>query len=311
MEVRGEVRRLADVFAEGEVEKASERLRSAADSHRQTLHTLETFLQENQKLIKLVQELPTKVSYPIMVPFGKAAFFPGKLVHTNEFLVLLGEGYYAECSAFKTLEILSRRENLLSSQITGVKSQLADLDVESRFFNETLAEAAAGVVEIREELVEPSPSTPSSSMSSLESGSDLSTMEREKLQKGIPATLPKIQEEHDVIMRKGEMVQSTDRDEEHERIMARLDEIEAAEAAAEMGLRVDGHATSTNVEIEHGGGKHVQETTNIEEIRGESAKVDGHERLGHGQRLKISTPGDLLKVVILRACNAYFVLNSS
>lgn len=33
------------------------------------------------------------------IPFGPAAFIPGRLVHTNEFLVLLGSEYYAEMSA--------------------------------------------------------------------------------------------------------------------------------------------------------------------------------------------------------------------
>ncbi|MCO5567479.1 hypothetical protein L7F22_021172 [Adiantum nelumboides] len=142
MEARGEVRQLADVFAEGEFEKASLRLRSAVESCSHTLRTLDNFLHDNQQLSKLVQGLPSKVSYPIMVPFGKAAFFPGKLVHTNELLVLLGEGYYVECSAFKSLEILGRRCKLLGSQIMGAKSQLADLNAEFRFFNETFAEAA-------------------------------------------------------------------------------------------------------------------------------------------------------------------------
>ncbi|KAI5057141.1 hypothetical protein GOP47_0027156 [Adiantum capillus-veneris] len=74
MEARGEVRQLADAFGEGEVQKASLRLRSAADSCSRTLHTLDSFLHDNQQLRKLVQELPTKVSYPVMVSGRLIAF---------------------------------------------------------------------------------------------------------------------------------------------------------------------------------------------------------------------------------------------
>ena len=34
-----------------------------------------------------------------MVPFGPVAFFPGRLVHTNELTVLLGCSLYATLSA--------------------------------------------------------------------------------------------------------------------------------------------------------------------------------------------------------------------
>ncbi|KAK5838378.1 hypothetical protein PVK06_007107 [Gossypium arboreum] len=44
-----------------------------------------------------------------MVPLVKSAVFPGRLVHTNEFLVLLGESYYVERTAKQTSEILKRR----------------------------------------------------------------------------------------------------------------------------------------------------------------------------------------------------------
>ena len=60
--------------------------------------------------------------------------------------VLLGESYYAECSAKQTVDILNRRGKLLYSRIDDVQSQLDDLDVESRFFNETLAEAAVSML---------------------------------------------------------------------------------------------------------------------------------------------------------------------
>ncbi|PPS02750.1 hypothetical protein GOBAR_AA17909 [Gossypium barbadense] len=60
-------------------------------------------------LINLVQNLPDELHHDTMVPLVKSAVFPGRLVHTNEFLVLLGESYYVERTAKQTSEILKRR----------------------------------------------------------------------------------------------------------------------------------------------------------------------------------------------------------
>lgn len=43
------------------------------------------------------------------VPIGSKAFMPGKLVHTNEVLVLLGDNWFAERSAKQACEIIDRR----------------------------------------------------------------------------------------------------------------------------------------------------------------------------------------------------------
>ena len=48
-------------------------------------------LRSNLELQQLLTTLPDRVKYPVMVPFGSVAFFPGNLVHTNECLVDLGE----------------------------------------------------------------------------------------------------------------------------------------------------------------------------------------------------------------------------
>lgn len=76
------------------------------------------------------------------VPFGKAAFFPGRLVHTNEFLVLLGEGYYTERTSKQTLEILHRRKKTLDEYVDTLQAMISDLKAEASFFNATAKEAA-------------------------------------------------------------------------------------------------------------------------------------------------------------------------
>ena len=43
------------------------------------------------------------------VPFGKLAFMPGRLVHTNEITVLLGDNWFAEVSAKDAIGITGQR----------------------------------------------------------------------------------------------------------------------------------------------------------------------------------------------------------
>lgn len=43
------------------------------------------------------------------VPFGPLAFMPGKLVHTNEVTALLGDNWFAKCSAKQAQKIVARR----------------------------------------------------------------------------------------------------------------------------------------------------------------------------------------------------------
>lgn len=43
------------------------------------------------------------------VPFGSLAFMPGKLVHTNEITVLLGDNWFAKCSAKEAQKLVTHR----------------------------------------------------------------------------------------------------------------------------------------------------------------------------------------------------------
>lgn len=70
----------------------------------------EKFTADYEDLKKRLLQLPDKVSYDIMVPIcGKVALVPGKMIHTNEVLVLLGEDYMVERSAKQAAEIADRR----------------------------------------------------------------------------------------------------------------------------------------------------------------------------------------------------------
>ncbi|XP_046573327.1 LOW QUALITY PROTEIN: unconventional prefoldin RPB5 interactor-like [Haliotis rubra] len=62
-----------------------------------------------EALHRRLKTLPDKVEHEVMVPFGSLAFMPGRLVHTNEVMVLLGDNWFAERSAKQAAEIVSRR----------------------------------------------------------------------------------------------------------------------------------------------------------------------------------------------------------
>nr|GMD35084.1 RNA polymerase II subunit 5-mediating protein homolog isoform X1 [Ipomoea batatas] len=152
--VKGTVTPLSSLFPVDEAQKALQRVHETIDERQKQLDQLNGFVADNKNLINLVQRLPDKLHHDIMVPFGKAAFFPGRLIHTNEFLVLLGEGYYADRTSKQTAEILTRRGKALESQIQSIKAVMQDLKAEASFFDATAAESAEGLVEIREDCVE-------------------------------------------------------------------------------------------------------------------------------------------------------------
>ncbi len=65
---------------------------------------------EYLKLKETLVTLPDEVSRPAMVPIvGKLAFMPGRLVRTNEVMVLLGDDWFAVRSAKQAAEIADRR----------------------------------------------------------------------------------------------------------------------------------------------------------------------------------------------------------
>ncbi|BAH91449.1 Os01g0928300 [Oryza sativa Japonica Group] len=86
---KGTATPLGAVFSPEETRRAVARVAEAVADRRAELGRLQGFSADNAALVSLVQRLPDEVSHDIMVPFGGAAFFPGRLIHTNE---LLGRG---------------------------------------------------------------------------------------------------------------------------------------------------------------------------------------------------------------------------
>ncbi|XP_078365161.1 uncharacterized protein LOC144649523 isoform X2 [Oculina patagonica] len=79
---------------------------------------------------------------------------PGKLIHTNEIMVLLGDNWFAERSASQALEIVTRRKKYLENNIAGINEDLKGFESRLKFASEiqSAAEENSDVKEIKEEL---------------------------------------------------------------------------------------------------------------------------------------------------------------
>ena len=69
-------------------------------------------LQHREEYCNLTQRLETLsdlTQHKVMVPMTSKAFMPGRLVHTNEILVLLGDNWFVETSAKKAAAMARRR----------------------------------------------------------------------------------------------------------------------------------------------------------------------------------------------------------
>ncbi|CAG2222649.1 URI1 [Mytilus edulis] len=102
----------------------------------------EKFRTDYKALKTRLKTLPDKVTHDVMVPFGSLAFMPGKLVHTNEILVLLGENWFVERSAKQACGIIDRRSKSIHKEIENLHKQKGLLQprldaVEGQFSKET------------------------------------------------------------------------------------------------------------------------------------------------------------------------------
>ncbi|KAL1769089.1 unconventional prefoldin RPB5 interactor 1 [Sigmodon hispidus] len=116
--------------------------------HWEKVHNDYSALQER------LRTLPDKLSYDIMVPFGPLAFMPGKLVHTNEVTVLLGDNWFAKCSAKQAVGLAEHRKEHVRKTIDDFKKVLKNFESRVEFTEDLqkMSDAARDIVDIREEI---------------------------------------------------------------------------------------------------------------------------------------------------------------
>ena len=119
---------------------------------RQDLDQLQKAADDYEDLEASLAGLPSKVEHQILVPFGKMAFFPGTLRHTNEVMVLLGDNYFALRSAEQAAAIAHRRAEYVRPQVAAAQSEIDVLTSrikQIRAYSEA-QDVQAGTFEIRE-----------------------------------------------------------------------------------------------------------------------------------------------------------------
>ncbi|XP_035013209.2 unconventional prefoldin RPB5 interactor 1 [Hippoglossus stenolepis] len=101
-----------------------------------------------------LQTLPDQLSYDIMVPFGPLAFMPGKLVHTNELTVLLGDNWFAKCSAKQAQKIVDHRTKHVKGELDVLSKTMKNFEARVGFVKdlETISASKQEYADIREEV---------------------------------------------------------------------------------------------------------------------------------------------------------------
>eukprot|EP00112_Aurelia_sp_Birch-Aquarium-sp1_P005846 Seg1660.7 transcript_id=Seg1660.7/GoldUCD/mRNA.D3Y31 product="Unconventional prefoldin RPB5 interactor" protein_id=Seg1660.7/GoldUCD/D3Y31 len=108
---------------------------------------------EYEDLRTTLTTLPQKLEHHVMVPVGSVGMFPGKLIHTNEIMVLLGENWFAQCTAYKAVEIINHRLKILEKNLEDVSGEINFLGARKKMAEDvlTLDKNVKDMVDIREE----------------------------------------------------------------------------------------------------------------------------------------------------------------
>ncbi|KAM8983104.1 unconventional prefoldin RPB5 interactor 1 isoform 1-T2 [Ara ararauna] len=107
-----------------------------------------------EALQERLHTLPDKLSYDVMVPFGPLAFMPGKLVHTNEVTVLLGDNWFSKCSAKQAVELVEHRKKHVRKALDDLQKVMKNFESRAEFTEELekMSDAAGDFVDIREKI---------------------------------------------------------------------------------------------------------------------------------------------------------------
>ncbi|XP_063900955.1 unconventional prefoldin RPB5 interactor [Zophobas morio] len=114
----------------------------------------EKYKKDYVSVSELLSRLPEVTRHSVMVPITKVAFIPGVLVHTNEFLVLIGSEYLVERSAKQSLEIVDRRLQFVMNKKKEIDLQVENFKARIEAATEIMApsydEEGNEIVEIKE-----------------------------------------------------------------------------------------------------------------------------------------------------------------
>ncbi|KJE96149.1 hypothetical protein CAOG_06514 [Capsaspora owczarzaki ATCC 30864] len=138
---------------------AQQSFMQATEALRHEQRQFEHFQADYRALRQTLTSLTDKTSHPAMIPLGSLAFMPGRLVHTNEIMVLLGDNWFVERSAKQAAEIVLRREQFVDQRLAALERQLKSMQTRTELTHDYLAEmddAESGEIM---HIVEPVPDT--------------------------------------------------------------------------------------------------------------------------------------------------------
>ncbi|XP_018408596.1 PREDICTED: unconventional prefoldin RPB5 interactor 1 [Nanorana parkeri] len=100
--------------------------------------------------------LPDKLSYDMMVPFGPLAFMPGRLVQTNEVTVLLGDNWFAKCSAKQAMSLVDHRKKHVRKALEDLQDVMKNFESRMEFTKDLqkISKVSSDYFDIREEVSE-------------------------------------------------------------------------------------------------------------------------------------------------------------
>ncbi|POM74383.1 Prefoldin, alpha subunit [Phytophthora palmivora] len=103
-------------------------LQERIESVREQLTELQNQVDRYDEVANTLVELPKRLSHKVMVPLGKRAMVPGKIVRSNEVLAHLGDDYFSWRSTPQTIEIIERKKKALCKQIETQEENLRELE---------------------------------------------------------------------------------------------------------------------------------------------------------------------------------------
>ncbi|CAJ1057117.1 unconventional prefoldin RPB5 interactor 1 [Xyrichtys novacula] len=129
------------------------------EEHKKVVRDCESRIQHWKKvsgdyeaLSERLQTLPDQLCYDVMVPFGPLAFMPGKLVHTNEITALLGDNWFAKCSAKQAEKLVEHRMKFVKREIDELSKTMKNFEARVGFAKDLeISGSKEDYVDIREE----------------------------------------------------------------------------------------------------------------------------------------------------------------
>ncbi|XP_030645968.1 unconventional prefoldin RPB5 interactor 1 [Chanos chanos] len=136
------------------VERLTEEHRQVVKNYQGQIEHWNKVERDYEVLQDRLKTLPDRLSYDIMVPFGPLAFMPGKLVHTNEVTVLLGDNWFAQCSAKEAQTLVEHRKKHVQKTLDDLHKVVKNFENRVEFTEDLkkLTGANGDYVDIREEM---------------------------------------------------------------------------------------------------------------------------------------------------------------